>query len=83
MISQDTKGRFSKKLEVERNYLALPISSLKAIIFWICSLIIFFPWIMAISKFKLFEKVETIYEYLLIGNNEENSENGKKSSLFY
>ena len=83
MKNRDTKGRFSKKTEDEQNYLALPIPSLKAILFWIFSFIIFFPWIIAVSKFKLFEKIELIYENLIIGHNEDNSENGKKSGLFY
>ena len=79
----DTKGRFSKKTEDEQNYLVLPKPSLKAILFWIFSFIVFFPWIIAVSKFKLFEKIELIYENLIIGNNEDNLENGKRSGLFY
>ena len=83
MNNLDTKGRFSKKTEDEQNYLTLPIPSLKAILFWIFSFIVFLPWIIAVSKFKIFEKIELIYESLIIGNNEDNSENGNKSGLFY
>ena len=82
MKSRDTNGRFVKKTN-EENQLTLIFPSLKSLLYWILMLFIFFPWIAIISKLNLFEKMKEILESLLISNNEESSDNGKKSGLFY
>ena len=45
--------------------------------------IIFLLWILVLSKFSIFEKLNTIYETLTNNKNEEPAENGKKNGLFY
>ena len=82
MKSRDTNGRFVKKTN-EENRLTLIFPSLKSLLYWILMLIIFFPWITILSKLNLFEKMKVILESLIISNNEENSDNGKKGGLFY
>ena len=41
------------------------------------------PWLIIISKFNVFQKLENIFDILYKERNEEIAENGKKSGLFY
>ena len=83
MRKRDTNGRFSKTANEDGLHLTLDIHSFKTIIIWLFILFIIFPWILIISKFNIFQKIECIFENLLKENNEEGSENGKKGGLFY
>jgi len=83
MKKRDSKGRFSKNDCEENNNLILTIPSLKTIITWISIILVLFPWIIIISKFNLFQRLESFFDILYNEGNEENVENGKKSGLFY
>ena len=82
-MARDSRGRFTKN-NGEENQLALIFPSIKNICYWIIMFIIFLPWIFILSKIDLFEKLNLMLEYLMIGRkNEEPQENGKKNGLFY
>ena len=83
MKKRDSKGRFSKNDFEENNNLILTIPSFKTIITWISIILVLFPWIIIISKFNLFQRLESFFDILYNEGNEENVENGKKSGLFY
>ena len=83
MKKRDLKGRFLKNEDEERNILTLALPSLKVIITWMAIIFLIFPWLIIISKFNVFQKIEDIIENLLKENIEDSSENGKKSGLFY
>lgn len=83
MKKRDSKGRFSKNEYEENNNFTLAIPTFKSILKWISLIIVLFPWIIIISKFNLFEKMEEVFDFLYNERNEETTENGKKSGLFY
>ena len=83
MKKRDSKGRFSKNDFEENNNLTLTIPSFKTIITWISIILVLFPWIIIISKFNVFQRLESFFDILYNEGNEENVENGKKSGLFY
>ena len=83
MKKRDIKGRFIKNEIEERNTLTLSFPSLKIIVVWLAIIFLIFPWLIIISKFNVFQKIEYIIENLLKENSEDNTENGKKSGLFY
>ena len=83
MKKRAPKGRFSKNDIQEGNILTFPLPSLKTIFAWIALIFILFPWIIIISKFNTFQRVEYAFDSFLKDNNEEIIENGKKSGLFY
>ena len=83
MKKRDSKGRFSKNEYEENNNFTLAISTFKSILKWISLIIVLFPWIIIIYKFNLFEKMEEVFDFLYNERNEETTENGKKSGLFY
>lgn len=83
MKKRDSKGRFSKNDFEENNNLILTIPSFKTIITWISIILVLFPWIIIISKFNVFQRLESFFDILYNEGNEENVENGKKSGLFY
>ena len=83
MKKRDSKGRFSKNDFEENNNLILNIPSFKTIITWISIILALFPWIIIISKFNVFQRLESFFDILYNEGNEENVENGKKSGLFY
>ena len=82
MKKRDLKGRFLKNEDEERNILTLALPSLKVIITWMAIIFIIFPWLIIISKFNAFQKIEDIIENLLKENIEDSSENGKKRAYF-
>ena len=83
MKKRDSKGRFSKNDFEENNNLILTIPSFKTIITWISIILVLFPWIIIISKFNVFQRLESFFDILYNEGNEENVENGKRSGLFY
>ena len=83
MKKRDLKGRFMKNEIEERNILTLTFPSLKIILAWLAIIFLIFPWLIIISKFNVFQKIEYIIESLLKENSEDINENGKKSGLFY
>ena len=83
MKKRDSKGRFSKSINEDIIQLTLDIPSFKKIILWALIFLIIFPWLMVISKFNIFQRMETFFDGMLKEKYEENSENGKKSGLFY
>ena len=86
MKRRDEKGRFSKNNGDESNNLTLTIPTFTKIIKLISMTFVLFPWLIIISKFNIFQKLESIFDILYKVRNEENtenSENGKKSGLFY
>ena len=86
MKKRDAKGRFSKDDGDESNNLILTIPTFTTILKWITITLVLFPWIIIISKFNIFQKLEIIFDILYKERNEENAdnvENGKKSGLFY
>ena len=82
MKARDSSGRYVKKND-EDNQLALIFPPIRSILYWIVMFIIFLPWILILSKFSLFEKMNMIFETLINGKNDEIPENGKKNGLFY
>ena len=83
MKKRDSNGRFIKEIKEGYTHLTVDLPSFKTIIIWILMLFIIFPWILIISKFNIFQKMENIFDSLLKEKSEEVSENGKKSGLFY
>ena len=82
MKARDSSGRYVKKND-EDNQLALIFPPIRSILYWIVMFIIFLHWILILSKFSLFEKMNMIFETLINGKNDEIPENGKKNGLFY
>ena len=82
MKARDSNGRYIKKGDGE-SQLTLIFPSIQSIAYWILMFIIFLPWILILSKFSLFEKLNMIFQTLINGKNEEPAENGKKNDLFY
>ena len=83
MKKRDSKGRFSRNSDEEDNNLVLTLPSVKNIILWISIIFVLSPWLIIISKFNVFQKLENIFDILYKERNEEIAENGKKSGLFY
>ena len=83
MKKRDSKGRFSRNSDEEDNNLVLTLTSVKNIILWIIIIFVLYPWLIIISKFNVFQKLENIFDILYKERNEEIAENGKKSGLFY
>ena len=83
MKKRDSKGRFSRNSDEEDNNLVLTLPSVKNIILWISIIFVLCPWLIIISKFNVFQKLENIFDILYKERNEEIAENGKKSGLFY
>ena len=83
MKKRDSKGRFSRNSDEEDNKLVLTLPSVKSIILWISIIFVLCPWLIIISKFNVFQKLENIFDILYKERNEEIAENGKKSGLFY
>ena len=86
MKKKDAKGRFSKDDGDESNNLILTIPTFTTILKWISITLVLLPWLIIISKFNIFQKLEIIFDILYKERNEENAdnvENGKKSGLFY
>ena len=86
MKKRDAKGRFSKDDGDESNNLILTIPTFTTILKWISITLVLLPWLIIISKFNVFQKLEIIFDILYKERNEENAdnvENGKKSGLFY
>ena len=82
MKARDNKGRFIKNND--ENYIQLSIPSLKSIIVFSLIFLIFFPWLLIISKFHPLEKIENIFENIMgINSGNEESEAPKKNGLFY
>ena len=82
MKARDNKGRFIKNND--ENYIQLSIPSLKSIIVFSLIFLIFFPWLLIISKFHPLEKIENIFENIMgINSANEESEASKKNGLFY
>jgi len=46
-------------------------------------LIIFLLWLLLLSKFSLFEKLNTIFEFFINHKNEEPAKKGGKNAPFY
>ena len=82
MKARDSNGRYIKKSD-EESQLTLIFPPIKSILYWILMFIIFLPWILILSKFSLFEKINMVFDTLINGKNEEPAENGKKNGLFY
>ena len=82
MKARDSNGRYIKKDDGE-SQLTLIFPSIKSILYWILMFLIFLPWIIVLSKFSLFEKLNMIFENLINRKNEETVENVKKNGLFY
>ena len=83
MKKRDSNGRFTKNIEEGYSHLTLDLPNLKTIIVWILFTLIIFPWILVISKFNIFQKMELIFDNLVKNKVEEESENGKKGGIFY
>ena len=86
MKKRDAKGRFSKDDGDKSNNLILTILTFTPILKWISITLVLLPWLIIISKFNIFQKLEIIFDILYKERNEENAdnvENGKKSGLFY
>ena len=82
MKARDNNGRFIKNND--ENYIQLSIPSLKSIIVFSLIFLIFFPWLLIISKFHPLEKIENIFENIMgINSGNEESEAPKKNGLFY
>ena len=74
------------KADYESNNLILTIPTFTKILKWITITLVLLPWLIIISKFNIFQKLENIFYILYKERNEENAENnenGKKSGLFY
>ena len=76
MSTRDNKGRFSKK--EEENYLKLVIPSIKTVLTLIFIVFIIMPWIIIISKFHPFDRIELLFERIMGINGAEESESPKK-----
>ena len=63
MNTRDNKGRFAKK--EEENYLRLAIPSLKTIFSITFIVFIFIPWMIIISKFHPFDRIELIFQQII------------------
>ena len=77
---RDDKGRFKKEDDLITMNLSLP--SLTKIIFLSLFFVVFFPWIVIISKLELFGRIFSFFESVMtkaIGDPESNKKNG----LFY
>ena len=81
MNTRDNKGRFTKK--EEENCLKLAIPSLKTILSLTFIVFIFMPWIIIISKFHPFDRIEFIFEQIMGLNNADESDTPKNNGLFY
>ena len=85
MKKRDAKGRFSKDDGDESNNLILTILTFTTILKWISITLVLLPWLIIISKFNVFQKLEIIFDILYKERNEENAdnvENGKKVVYF-
>ena len=83
MKKRDSNGRITKNIEEGYSHLTLDLPNLKTILVWILFTLIIFPWILVISKFNIFQKMELIFNNLVTNKVEEESENGKKGGIFY
>ena len=81
MNTRDSKGRFAKK--EDENDLRLTIPSLKTILSLSLIIFIFMPWIIIVSKFHPFDRVELIFEQIMGINTAEESDTPKKNELFH
>ena len=83
MKKRDASGRFTKNTEEGYTHLSVVLPSFQKILFWLLLIFIIFPRVLFISKFKILQKMENIFDSLLQEKSEEISENGKKSGIFY
>ena len=81
MNTRDSKGRFTKK--EEENYLKLTIPSLKTIFSITFLIIMFMPWIIIVSRFHPFDRIEFIFEHIMGLSTAEETDTPKKNGLFY
>ena len=78
MKKRDSNGRFIKEIKEGYTHLAVDLPSFIIIIVWILILFIIFPWILIITKFNIFQKMDNIFDSLLKKNQKQFLKNGKK-----
>ena len=81
-MKRDKKGRFTKEdFPNERYEFKFCLPSLKNFIFIILLIIIFLPWTVIISRFKLLEKIFQFFDDIV--EIIEDEESPKKNGIFY
>ena len=81
-MKRDKKGRFNKEdISGDRNEFRIFFPSLKNFFFIVILIIIFLPWTIIISRFKIFEKIFHFFEDIMTRREEE--ETPKKNGIFY